>query len=163
VFPLYVPPLRERLSDIPRLCEHFAAKYAALYGLPEKEMSPALLARFQTYEWPGNVRQLENMVHRGVVLAADRETVEPGDVMNNFFSDGPGASAGPASGGPVGVAADGRRLTLAEVERLMIEQALDESGGNQQQAAEALGICARTIRNKLKKYRADDAETVAAA
>lgn len=160
VFPLYVPPLRERLSDVPRLCEHFSAKYTDLYGLPEKEMAPALLARFQAFEWPGNVRQLENMVHRGVVLAADREVVEPGDVMNNFFSDGPGAGSA-SSSGPIGVLSDGSRMTLAEVERTMIEQALGESSGNQQQAAEALGICARTIRNKLKKYRQDDAELVA--
>jgi DNA-binding NtrC family response regulator len=163
VFPLYVPPLRERLSDLPRLAQHFADKYASLYELPEKTISPALLARFQSYAWPGNVRQLENMIHRGVVLAADRTEVEPGDVMNTFFSDGMGAQAAtPAGSGPVGVAADGTRLTLAEVERLMIEQALGESGGNQQQAAEALGICARTIRNKLKKYRQDDAEAGAA-
>lgn len=147
VFPLHVPPLRERRSDIALLTEHFASHYAAVYGLPEKTLSPALLRRFEAYAWPGNVRELSNMLHRGVVLAAERTTIEEDDVHNPFFSDAP---ALPAPGWPDD---DDAPQTLAEMERLMILRALEENDHNQERTAEQLGISARTIRNKLKRYR----------
>lgn len=151
VFPLHLPALRDRRSDIPLLAERFVANYCTLYGLAPKSPSEALLDRFSRYDWPGNVRELENMLHRGVVMAADRTEITPEDVMNPFFSTESAASA-PAPGRDT----EGRLLTIAEVERRMILDALDESGGNQTVAAEQLGICARTIRNKLKRYRAED-------
>ncbi len=170
VFPLYAPPLRERLSDVPELAQHFAEKYCALYEMPEKKLSAELMARFMTYPWPGNVRQLENMVHRGVVLAADETVVQPEHVINDFFSDVRVHAAAPAAAlAPSGeetpaatpaelLSAEApapRRLTLEEVEREMILGTLRETSNNQQAAADLLGICARTIRNKLKKYRED--------
>ncbi len=166
VFPLYTPPLRERVSDIPELGQYFVEKFCALYGLPMKKLSASLLNRFMSYAWPGNVRQLENMVHRGVVLAADETTVQPEHVINEFFSDGRTGAAPTLTDEAVPVTATalsatlsatngGRRMTLEEVEREMILQALGETGNNQQAAADLLGICARTIRNKLKKYRQD--------
>ncbi len=150
VFPLTLPPLRARRSDVPLLAERFIAKFADLYGLPPKTLDPALADQLQRYDWPGNVRELENMVHRGVVMAADAATISPDDVMNPFFSGAPTV--------PVGVSltdGEGERLTIEEMERHMILEALAESGNNQREAAEKLGICARTIRNKLKKYRED--------
>lgn len=148
VFPLTVPPLRERISDVPMLAEHFVNKYCELYALPAKRISPDLLKQFQTYTWVGNVRQLENMVQRGVLLSAEREVIEPDDVFNNFFSD-----AKPSSD-PSGKSGDVSRLqTIDDMERYMIMQALDETDNNQQLAAERLGISARTIRNKLRRYR----------
>ncbi len=149
VFPLTVPPLRERLSDIPKLAEHFVEKYCDLYGLPPKEITDELMDYFRTYPWPGNVRQLENMVQRGVLLSAERGVIEPEDVFNDFFSDADG-SGHPGSGDDVKIP---RLTTIEEMERHMILKALDESDNNQQRAAEKLGISARTIRNKLKKYR----------
>ena len=157
VFPLYVPPLRLRLSDVPALAEHFAAKYCALYGLPAKTVSAELFERFARYEWPGNVRQLENMVHRGVVLAGAAATIEAADVMNAFFQDGRPAEA-PASASfeaPAPPPSYMRRVTIEEMEREMILHALEDTGHNQEEAAERLGICSRTIRNKLRKYRSD--------
>ncbi len=146
VFPLYVPPLRERRSDVGLLAEHFVAKYCALYGLPPKTLAPALLRQLEAYRWPGNVRELSNMVHRGVVLAADRPVIEREDVVNAFFADGP--FPGQASW----TDADAPK-TLDEMERLMILRALEDHDHNQERAAEQLGISARTIRNKLKRYR----------
>ncbi|MFN3596084.1 MAG: sigma-54-dependent transcriptional regulator [Rubricoccaceae bacterium] len=145
VFPLHVPPLRERRSDIPLLAGHFAAKYCALYGLPPKTLAPDLLAELQAMPWPGNVRELGNLIHRGVVLAADRPEVTRADVMHPFFATA-GAPATPRL-------PEGLPETLDEMERLMILRALAQHGGNRERAAEQLGVSARTIRNKLKRYR----------
>ena len=150
VFPFYVPPLRERLSDVPALAAFFVEKYCTLYGLPPKVLAPALLDRFARYPWPGNIRQLENMVHRGVVLAGVAGVIEADDVMNAAFADGRPAE-GPAA--PANVVPLHRRVTIEEMEREMILRTLTETNQNQEAAAERLGICARTIRNKLRKYR----------
>ncbi len=148
VFPLSLPPLRARGDDVRLLAERFVEKYRALYGYGPKTIAPALLDEFLAADWPGNVRQLENMVHRGVVLSAERATIEPGDVTHAFLAD-----AAPISGAP-GLAPRAHAVTtLDEMERHMILQALEETDGNQVQAADRLGISDRTIRNKLKKYR----------
>jgi DNA-binding NtrC family response regulator len=148
VFPLYVPPLRERASDVRLLAEAFVERYCALYGFAPKALSDALVRRLEAYAWPGNVRELGNMVHRGVVLAAERTVIEPGDIINDFFVDGLGASA-PSGGDDLPAAG----LTIDEMERRMILRALREVDNNQERAAEQLGISSRTIRNKLKRYR----------
>ena len=146
VFPLALPPLRARGGDVRLLAERFVETYCALYGYGPKRIADDLMARFESAEWPGNVRQLQNLVHRGVVLSAERATIETGDVDNAALTD-----AAPLGGGlaPRALAV----TTLDEMERRMILQALDESEGNQQQAADRLGISDRTIRNKLKRYR----------
>ncbi len=148
VFPVSLPPLRTRGDDVRLLAEGFIEKYRALYGLGPKSLAPALLDRFLAADWPGNVRQLENMVHRGVVLSAERDVIEPGDVDHADLMD-----AAPIEGGQ-GLAPRAHAVTtLDEMERRMILQALDDTDGNQVQAAERLGVSDRTIRNKLKKYR----------
>ncbi|MCB0718497.1 MAG: sigma-54-dependent Fis family transcriptional regulator [Bacteroidetes bacterium] len=147
VFPVTVPPLRERISDVPLLAAHFISKYCSLYGLPDKTLSSELLAQFQSYSWPGNVRQLENMVQRGVLLSAERTVVEKNDVFDAFFSD---SNLETAAGE---ITSMDQVETIDDMERLMIMQALTETNNNQQLAARRLGISARTIRNKLKKYR----------
>lgn len=153
VFPLSVPPLRERISDIPLLVNFFVAKYAELYGLPGKKVDAELMQQFLQYSWPGNVRQLENMVQRGVLLSADREVIEAADVFNAFFTDANTVKR-PATGNGDGESGIPVKLqTIDDMERYMILQALEESNYNQQQAADRLGISARTIRNKLRKYR----------
>jgi transcriptional regulator with PAS, ATPase and Fis domain len=149
VFPLTVPPLRDRLSDVPLLASYFIEKYCELYGLPAKTISADLMDYFVRYPWPGNVRQLENMVQRGVLLSAERVSIEPEDVFNDFFAD----ARTQTGGGGEADALLPRMTTIEDMERHMILKALDESDNNQQRAAEQLGISARTIRNKLKKYR----------
>ena len=150
VFPLHVPPLRGRLSDIPRLAEHFVEKYTTLYGFPPKTIDPDLLQYFQTHRWPGNVRELENMIHRGVVLAADNTCITKDDVLNDFFAD---AGATPGTDTADKILAEAGTMTIAEMERKMILRTLAKDDVSQKRAAEQLGISARTIRNKLQQYR----------
>ncbi len=156
VFPLHIPPLRGRLSDIPLLAEHFVEKYAAQYNLPRKTIAPDLLQYFQTYSWPGNVRELENMIHRGVVMAGDRECIAKNDVLDHFFS-GQGSNGQHGSGQPdelIGeFVGEDTPPTIDEMERKLILNTLAEEEVSQKQAAEKLGISARTIRNKLEQYR----------
>ncbi|MEX0747886.1 MAG: sigma-54 dependent transcriptional regulator, partial [Rhodothermales bacterium] len=147
VFPLTVPPLRDRISDVPLLASYFVEKYCDLYGLPPKTISADLMDYFVRYPWPGNVRQLENMVQRGVLLSAERTLIEPEDVFNDFFAD----ARTQTGGGGEAEAMLPRMTTIEDMERHMILKALGESDNNQQRAAEQLGISARTIRNKLKK------------
>ncbi len=166
VFPLYVPPLRERASDVAVLARHFVDKYVAFYRLPPKTLAPDLLARFEAYHWPGNVRQLENTVHRGVVLAGEAPVIALGDVLDAFTGESRGDGAAlptPAEAAPRALPTEApapaaativtRGRTLEEVERDMILAALDEARQNQEVAARQLGISSRTIRNKLRLYR----------
>lgn len=147
VFPLTVPPLRDRAGDVTLLARHFVAKYCALYSLPQKSLAKDLVNYFESYDWPGNVRELENMVQRGVLLSAERTEILKSDVYDDFFTDAD-ASKKHAQTGSTAKAA-----TIDEMERHMILEALSEAGNNQQDAADKLGISARTIRNKLHKYR----------
>lgn len=87
VFPLTVPPLRDRAGDVTLLANHFVEKYCQLYNLPSKSLSKELLNHFESHSWPGNVRELENMVQRGVLLSAERSEVQKLDVYDDFFTD----------------------------------------------------------------------------
>ena len=144
VVSLRVPPLRERPGDIAALAEHFARHYAAVNGLPARPLSPAALARLTACAWRGNARELENTLHRAVLLASgDRievDAIEP-----------------PSGGAPAAVAAAhgiggmvGRRMD--DVERDLIIGTLGHTLGNRTHAATILGISIRTLRNKLRDY-----------
>jgi DNA-binding NtrC family response regulator len=137
-----------RISDVELLAQHFAEKYRALYGLPPKRLSADLLSQFQSYSWPGNARQLENLVQRGVLLSAEREVVEKADVFDTYFIDADFETSS-ESAAPNSTHVE----TIDDMERVMILQALSQTNNNQQLAAKKLGISARTIRNKLRKYR----------
>ena len=165
VFPLYVPPLRERAADIALLARHFVDKYVGFYRLPPKALAPDLLARLEAYRWPGNVRQLENTVHRGVVLAGEAPVIALADVLDAFGGHGtpavsadtaeepPGTVAPPPPATPTERPIATRGRTIEAVERDMILAALADAGQNQEAAARQLGVSSRTIRNKLRLYR----------
>jgi two-component system NtrC family response regulator len=136
-----LPPLRERRPDIPRLLEHFIARYAERHGKRVTGVTREARDALLRYDYPGNVRELENLVERGVVLTRD-------DVIG--LADLP--LAVPASDG---VPADERATLTAAVEgleRRMIRDALAEADGVQTKAAETLGISERVLRYKLRKY-----------
>ena len=154
---LRLPPLRERPGDIMVLAEHFAKKYAAANGLPDRPISAEARRRLATHRWPGNVRELENAMHRAVLLSSGAEVDEasirlPDGQPMSGGSD-PAAHAVQAAYGAVEAAA--RELvgrTVAEVEQQLILDTLTHCLGNRTHAANILGISIRTLRNKLKEY-----------
>ncbi len=143
VLSLHLPPLRERPGDIEPLARHFATKHARANGLPARRFSRAALERLRSHFWRGNVRELENCIHRAVLLAQGEEI----DADAILLSSGAPA-AGPSEGAPSPQV--GR--TVAEVERDLILDTLRHTLGNRTQAANILGISIRTLRNKLKQY-----------
>jgi len=144
VITLTLPPLRQRPGDIPLLAEYFLERYSQLFGKGRLQFTATTLKALEAASWPGNVRQLENAVARGVLLATSRY-VHPKDIFGEVPPVAPG-TAGP----PVTPA---RAVTLREMEQAMIFQALHETSGNRTHAARLLGISVRTLRNKLHEYR----------
>ena len=143
VFPVHVPPLRERGTDIPLLADHFLRRVAREHGVEPPALAPPALARMMDYAWPGNVRELENFVERAAILHAGAATLP--------FDPPRGARAEPER--ELGARARSERWTLARLEREHILQVLEDARGNQVRAAEALGIDRRTLHRKLKEYR----------
>ncbi len=154
---LRLPPLRDRPQDVEMLAAHFSKKYAAVNGLPSRGLSQAAMAKLKNHGWRGNVRELENTMHRAVLLASGNE-IGPDAIM---LGDQAPAEAGrpTASAAQPGAAAgeNGGKselvgLTVAEVERRLILDTLQHCLGNRTHAANILGISIRTLRNKLKQY-----------
>jgi len=143
VFPISVPPLRERRDDVPLLTSHFTTRFADEHGVEPPRVSPQTLSRMLAYDWPGNVRELENFIERSVIMY-------PGS--DGFPFDLPRAAQGAE-----GPAALGRALeeewTLERLEREYLLSALERNRWQQGTVAEMLGINRRTIHRKLKRYR----------
>ncbi len=144
-----MPPLRARPGDIAPLAEHFLQRFAALHGRARLRFSPAALAALAAATWPGNVRQLENVVERAVVLG-QHEVLDLADL--------PPLVRGAATGAAVAAVPalrDGAVLPLKEAllapEKQIIEHALAQFAGNRERAAKALGINRSTLFHKLKK------------
>ncbi|GAB4389099.1 MAG: hypothetical protein Kow0025_12340 [Thermodesulfovibrionales bacterium] len=136
VIRIALPPLRERREDIPLLIRYFLNRFNRLMGRNIKKVAPEAMAMLSGYEWPGNVRQLENVVERAVVLARGSE-LTPADLpMEIALVDG-------------GLGED---LTLESLERAHVLRVLSVADGNRKRAAELLGINTATLWRKLKKY-----------
>jgi two-component system, NtrC family, response regulator PilR len=156
VIPVRVPPLRERPEDVPLLVNHFLKKYAAAAGRSILRVHSGSLAALCEYEWPGNVRQLENTVERAVAL----ETTE--ELHVELPAERPKAKAAAAAAGGSGLPELGGDVTLpqgvgmenyvAGIERSLLQSALNQSGGVQTKAADVLGISYRSFRHLMKKY-----------
>ncbi len=147
VVAICIPPLRERPGDIAALAAHFARRYADVNGLPDRRFSGGALQRLRAHTWRGNVRELENTVHRAVLLAAGGEITEAAVEL---------ADESPAAMAPNGDGWAGRRMS--DVERELILQTLRHTSGNRTHAATMLGISIRALRNKLRDYAAAGAE-----
>lgn len=152
---LQLPPLRERPADILALADHFAARYAKANGLPVKPISLEARRFLTRHQWAGNVRELENTMHRAVLLTTGSEMdveairLPDGTRLDDVALHGVVQKAA-AAADAVSRAFVGK--TVAEVEQDLILQTLDHCLGNRTHAANILGISIRTLRNKLKEY-----------
>lgn len=141
VIPVRIPPLSERVEDIPLLVDHFLEKYAKAMGKPRKRITVRAVAALQQRSWEGNVRELENIVERLVVLTPG-DTIDVGDL-------------------PYAIAAEAAHFdmqrteelpTLEEMERRYVLQVLDRTGGNKEKAAKILGINRRTLYRMQERW-----------
>jgi len=155
VIPIRVPDLRERREDIPLLANHFLKKYATAANRSILRLHKDALDALCDYEWPGNVRQLENTIERAVALEMTNELhVELPAERPKVRAAAAGASAGTsdiATGAvlPQGVGMEGY---VASIERSLLQSALDRSNGVQTKAADLLSISYRSFRHLMKKY-----------
>jgi two-component system response regulator PilR (NtrC family) len=154
VIPIRVPPLRERREDIPLLANHFLKKYAPAAGKNIHQVSSSAVAALSGYDWPGNVRQLENTIERAVALESGNELrVELPVERPKARAVAAGAES--AISIPSGcVLPDGVNMEkyVAQIERGLLQSALGQTHGVQVKAAELLGISYRSFRHLMKKY-----------
>jgi DNA-binding NtrC family response regulator len=141
VIPLNIPPLRDRKNDIPLLIEHFIRKHSRGGNQPLPRMSQDTIQHFLQYDWPGNIRELENMVERWLVLYQGGFLTISHLFLNEGATAIPAASLGKPS------------MSVREMERALIMETLQAMNGNRTQAAKVLGISLRTLRNKLREYQ----------
>jgi len=157
VFPIAIPPLRDRVEDLLPLARYFVAKYGPTLGHAKAGLSQAACERIVAYNWPGNVRELENAIQRalllsdsGVISPAELELGEIGAVIATASPNAPAPAI--AESGP-NLASSSLR-NLEEVERDHILLVLKQTDGNRRKAIEILGISERALRYKLKDYKA---------
>jgi two-component system response regulator HydG len=151
VVTIKLPPLRERRQDIPLLTAHFLREFNQLHGKRVQGISEALRRTLAAYDWPGNVRELRNLIESMVVQdhdgILDLNDIQEGDSLRATLSaDNHAASPAGLVGRPLG-----------EVERYYVEQALNMTGGNREEAARLLGIGERTLYRKIKKWEMEPA------
>ena len=174
---MQIPALRERPGDIQALTNHFIIKYSEANGLPNRPITAKALERLEEHKWRGNVRELENTIHRAVLLASGDAIDETAIMLTgeNLIENGstrvspvPSLGSAKASAGapsplvnPDPTSPDGNTVpgsvelvgkTVAEVEKQLIINTLEHCLGNRTHAATILGISIRTLRNKLKAY-----------
>ena len=151
VVPIRLPPLRERADDIPMLVEHILARYALRLGRSVEGVTQDALDVMLRYAWPGNIRELENVIER-TVLFCDSEVIAAADLPPEIKDEAAGHSMSVAIP-PVGVTGlkDAVKLTTRRLEREMIERALGETGGNVTRAARKLEISRKSLQTKMKE------------
>lgn len=147
VFPLHVPPLRQRTDDIPYLVEYFIHSQSKAMNKTITGITSSALDMLCAHRWPGNVRELENTIARACVIASNDGKI---DVEHIPALHGISSSASSASRGSL--TSQLPNTTIDELERMAIEQALERFDGNKSQAAKSLGIGVKTLYRKLEKY-----------
>jgi transcriptional regulator with GAF, ATPase, and Fis domain len=149
VVPLEMPPLRRRREDVPLLATHFVDRVCRAEGIPVKMLTAETLERLCDYSWPGNVRQLENMVEMAVALSGERRTLGLADFqLPAPLAERPMNGRAPLV--PVPDCGLDYEHTLAVIERSILEQALRKTGGNKKAAAEMLRLKRTTLSAKVR-------------
>lgn len=160
-FVIHIPPLRERREDVQALADHFLDRYAREMRKPVRGFSPEAVALLQAHPFPGNVRELRNLVERAVILSSGDE-VSAEDIR---FDVARAASSGPLDPPPMCTGLDqalrrfpDRDLDLEDFQKAIVEEALRRAGGNQVRAAGMLGISRDALRRRMKRHGIGDGE-----
>jgi DNA-binding NtrC family response regulator len=167
VISLHLPKLADRLDDISPLAEYFIEKYSKANGVPSRKLTHSAIEKLKSHSWHGNVRELENIIHRAVLMAQGN-VIDENAILLPARKDAPAAAAIASPVSPLGMpaaapsavaasAAPAKRndlvgRTVEDVEKELILDTLNHCLGNRTQAANVLGISIRTLRNKLKQY-----------
>jgi two-component system, response regulator FlrC len=172
VISLHLPKLADRVDDIPPLADYFIEKYSKANGMPTRKLTAAAIEKLKGHTWYGNVRELENIIHRAVLMAQGN-VIDDTAILLPIRKDAPLAAGtttpispltapvlaapAPTATTPAAVSNDGKRSdlvgrTVEDVEKELIIDTLSHCLGNRTQAAQVLGISIRTLRNKLKQY-----------
>ncbi len=157
VVPIHLPPLRERRSDIPLLVDHFLAIHAARFKKPASNFSAEARDALVAYAWPGNIRELENVIERSVLLS-DGDVIEPANLPHELRTAPSETGAAPSAaaaddgddGAPGGLKEQVREAT-AKLEKELIVKALAQTGNNVTQAARLLKISRKSLQIKMKE------------
>jgi len=169
VFPLSVPPLRDRVGDVELLANHFLERFAKEHGLKTGGFSESAMCGLLAHRWPGNVRELQNVVERAAILAEENVPISA-ELMGLVAPPAPAAATPPVAAKVSDQPAveemesvtlpssNGAVIPLHEMEKQAILEALKKTDGNRTHAAELLQISIRTLRNKLAEYRLQEAE-----
>ena len=145
VLTIALPPLRDRIDDLPRLVQHFREKLGKKLGRPAPAVSPEVLEAFRRYRWPGNVREVEHTLEQAFILC-DGDTLTPEDLPAKLRAPAPAPTEFQLPGGGI---------SLEQLEQDLIRQALERSGGRIKEAAELLGLSYKTLQYRLKKHDID--------
>jgi transcriptional regulator with PAS, ATPase and Fis domain len=148
VFPIALPPLRKRKDDIPFLSAHFLGKLAKRDNRRAPRLTPQVLASFMRYDWPGNIRELENEIERALTLAGNGSVITADCISEKIIGPRDTNTAAIAAGVTL-------REAVEQLEHQLVSQALETAGGNRSQAARALGLTRQGLLNKIHRYKLD--------
>jgi DNA-binding NtrC family response regulator len=156
VFPITIPPLRERVDDIPLLARYFIDRFSRDLNKKPLVLAPSAEQELRDYAWPGNIRELQNCIERAVILS-EGDTIHSRHLSLSFRAPTPAPDADDSQEPLVrlnlsGTLADATSRIVSEVERRKIEGALAEAGGNRARAADLLGVNYKTFTAKLREY-----------
>lgn len=136
---IQIPPLRERIEDIPLLADHFLTVFCKKYKMPSKRLAPATIKRLEKHLWPGNIRELEHAVERAVILS-EGNLLQPHDFFFNQNDDEKEPDLQSAG------------YNLEETEKLLVRKVIDKHGGNISKAARELGLTRASLYRRIEKY-----------
>ena len=166
VYPIHVPPLRDRTEDIPLLCEHFLKKHTTMYGKKDSGITDKAMQALMQYKWPGNIRELENMIERGVILTDNHQTISLSSLFPSLSEP-----SHPLNVNSLGQLSDksqpdeidktdetmaveemlGENFSLEALEAQLINKAMDLTNNNISKAARKLGLTRPALAYRLKK------------
>ena len=163
VYPIHVPPLRERTEDIPLLCEHFLKKHTTMYGKKDSGITDKAMQALMQYKWPGNIRELENMIERGVILTDNNQTISLSSLFPSLSEP-----SHPLNVNSLGQLSEktqpneidetmaveemlGENFSLEALETQLINKAMDLTNNNISKAARKLGLTRPALAYRLKK------------